>query len=93
MSLMPAVIALSALSGALALALAAVYARNHRQVRSPFTLALLLFALFLVVQSAIAVYHDATMMATFTPHAQQLLVAEGVLEVLALGFLAWATMR
>jgi hypothetical protein len=93
MSLMPAVIALSCLSGALALALAGIYLRNHRQVRSPFTLALLLFALFLVVQSAVAAYDDVTMMATFTPHAQARLVAEGVLEVLALGFLTWATMR
>jgi hypothetical protein len=93
MSLMPIVVALSGLSGALALVLAVVYARNMRQVPSPFTRALLVFALFLVVQSAITVYHDLTMMATFTGQAQELLVVEGVLEVIALGALSWATMR
>ena len=93
MSLMPIVVALAALSGVLALVLAVVYARNMRQVPSPFTRALMLFAIFLVVQAAITVYHDVTMMATFTGQAQALLVAEGVLEVVALGFLTWATVR
>ena len=93
MSLIPIVAALAGLSGLLALLLAGVYARNLRQVPSPFTRALLLFAVFLAVQAAITVYHDLTMMATFTPHAQQLLVAEGVLELVALGALTWATMR
>jgi len=93
MSLMPIVIALSGLSGLLALVLAAVYARNMRQVPSPFTRALLLFAVFLVVQSAITVYHDLTMMATFTGQAQALLVAEGILELVALVALTWATLR
>ena len=54
-------IALTALSGLLAAVLAAVYLRNHRQVRSPFTFGLFLFAAFLVVQAAVTVYDDATM--------------------------------
>jgi hypothetical protein len=93
MSLMPAVVVLSCLSGLLALVLGFVYLRNLRQVRSPFTVGLLLFAVFLVVHSAITIWHQATMMATFTAEAQLWLVVEGGLELVALGALVWATMR
>ena len=91
--LMTLCIALSALNGLLALVLGGVYVRNHRQVRSPFTLALLLFALFLVVHSALRIYHDLTMMTTYTDQAQKFLLGEGLLELVALSALLWATLR
>jgi hypothetical protein len=92
-TLMTLTVALAALNGALALVLAAVYLRNLRQVRSPFTWGLALFALFLVAHSALTIYNDLTMMAEFTAQAERLLLAEGVLESVALGALTWSTMR
>lgn len=86
-------LALTALNGALALILAAIYVRNHRQVRSPFTLGLLLFALFLVAHAAATFYNDVTMMATYTDRAEMLHFATSILELAALGALMWATMR
>ena len=86
-------LALTALNGALAIILAAIYLRNHRQMRSPFTFGLLLFALFLVAHAAVTVYNDATMMATYTERAEALHFATSILELAALGALTWATMR
>lgn len=86
-------IALAAVSGLLALVLTVVYARNHRQVRSPFTLGLVLFAVFLVVHSLVSIYNDVTMMAEYTERALQLRIAEGLLGLVALSALAWSTMR
>lgn len=91
--LMMITIALSALNGLLAGLLATIYLRNHRQLRSPFTLGLTLFALFLLAHSAFVIYHQVTMMAQFTPEAERLLLAECVLELAALGALAYATLR
>lgn len=92
--LMTAAIALAVLNLGLALLVLVVYARNVRQVRSPFTLALMAFALFLVVHNALQVYNLATMMELFTTaRAQALLLAEGILQAGALGMLVWATWR
>lgn len=38
-----------------------VYLDNHRQLRSPFTLGLLFFATFLLVENVVAVYFYYTM--------------------------------
>lgn len=84
---------LTAVSGALAAVLAAVYVRNHRQMRSPFTLGLVLFAAFLVAHAALTIYEDATMMATYTAQAESLRLVLSVLEMAALGALSWATLR
>lgn len=86
-------LALTALNGALALVLATVYVRNHRHLRSQFTLGLLLFALFLVGHAAVTLYNDLTMMATYTARAETLRMATAVLELGALGALTWATLR
>ena len=92
-ALMSLTLALSAVNGLLALGLGAVYVRNHRQLRSPFTLGLALFALFLVVHSLTTLYHGVTMMTTFTVQAERFLLAECILELGALGALAYATLR
>lgn len=92
-TLMTLTVALAALNGALAVVLAAIYVRNLRHVRSPFTWGLALFALFLVAHSALTIYDDLTMMADFTAQAERLLLAESVLELVALGFLTWSTVR
>jgi hypothetical protein len=92
-TLMTLTVALAGLNGALAVVLAAVYLRNLRHVRSPFTWGLALFALFLMAHGALTIYNDLTMMAEFTAQAERLLLAEGVLELVALGALTWSTLR
>lgn len=92
-SLMTASIALSALNLLLALAVLWVHGRNHGQIRSPFTLALLAFSLFLVLHNALQVYNLATMMAIYTDQAATLLLVENGLQLGALGMLVWATLR
>jgi hypothetical protein len=91
--LMTLTVGLAAANGLAALVLAIVYARNHGQMRSPFTLGLLLFAVFLVVHSGVLVYTDLTMMATYTPRAEMLHLATTGLESAALATLTWATLR
>jgi len=86
-------VGLAVLNAALALAVGIVYLRNHRELRTPFTLALSLFALFLVVHNGLLAYHLASMMATFTATAEAFLLAEGLLQLGALGALAYATLR
>lgn len=86
-------VALAAINGLAALVLAVVYARNHRAMRSPFTLGLLLFALFLAVHGAAVVYTDLSMMATYTARAETLRLVTTGLETAALATLTWATLR
>ncbi|MFO1532272.1 MAG: hypothetical protein ABR562_01015 [Thermoplasmatota archaeon] len=91
--LMTISVALSALNLILAAVVLVVYLRNHAQIRSRFTLALLVFALFLVVHNGLQIYHQVTMMATFTPQAEMFLLGENALQAAALAMLAWATLR
>jgi hypothetical protein len=84
---------LAVVNGVLALILGAVYARNHAQIRSGFTLALVLFALFFVVHNAVVVYHLTTMMLDAAVAGEGFLLAEGVLQTAALAALAYATLR
>ena len=92
-AIMDVTVALAAVNGLLALWVGIVYARNHRQIRSGFTLALALFAVFLVFHNALLIYHLVSMMATFTGQAEWFLLGEGLLQLVALGALAWATSR
>ena len=48
-------------SSALLIALLAVYVRNHRQLRSPFTIGLVFFALLLLIQNLGSIYFDVMM--------------------------------
>ena len=88
-----ATVALAGLNCVLALVLAWVYLRNHLEMRSPFTLGLLVFAAFLLVHNALAVYHYFTMMSTTAAAGDTLLLVEAVLQLTAVGALLWATMR
>lgn len=83
----------SGLNGLLAIGLAAIYLRNHRQMRSPFTLGLILFAVALVVHSAVTLYNDLSMMTQYTAQAEVLRLLATGLETVALVALTWATMR
>lgn len=86
-------LALAALNGALALVLAGVYWRNHRQLRSPFTLGLLLFAAFLFVHNALIVYESWSMMMVAVGPDPGLLLLDELLQTAASVALLAATMR
>ncbi|HEV8359587.1 MAG TPA: hypothetical protein VGR28_03925 [Candidatus Thermoplasmatota archaeon] len=91
--LMDVSVALAAIDTVLAIVLGGVYVRNHREIRSPFTLGLLLFALFLVVHNGLQVYHFLTMMPYFIATGEGLLFAENVLQTAGLVALVAATLR
>jgi len=85
--------ALAGLNALLALVLGAVYVRNHREIRSPFTLGLLLFALFLVLHDATVVYGYVTMMPIMTALGDGFLLVENLLQTAGLVALVSATLR
>lgn len=90
---MTVTVVLAILNAAIALAVGTVYLRNHRQLHSPMTLALSLFALFFLFHNAVLVYHLTSMMATFSGQAEVFLLLEGILQTGALGALGYATLR
>ena len=88
-----ATVVLAGVNCALALVLAWVYWRNHREMKSPFTLGLLVFAAFLLVHNAVQVYHYFTMMGPTEAAGDVFLLVETVLQTIASGALVMATMR
>lgn len=88
-----AAVILAGVNCVLALVLATVYLRNHRQLKSPFTLGLLLFATFLLVHNALQVYEYFAMMGPATGAGETILLAEAALQTAASGALVVATLR
>lgn len=86
-------VVLAGVNAAAALVLAAVYWRNHRAMRSPFTLGLLLFAAFLFVHNALIIYDAYDSMMLKTGRDGTRLFVEELLQLGACGALLWATMR
>lgn len=84
---------LSGLSALLALAVVAVYWRNHRTISSSFTLALLLFATFTLLHSGMTTYQILVIMPMLTGPLGLVQMIEMSLQVSALAALAWAAMR
>jgi hypothetical protein len=92
-ALMIASVALACLNTLLALVLGIIYWRNHRSIRSPFTLGLLLFAGFLLLFNATIVYHFVSMMPLFDAVSETLIFIESLLQTGALTALLYATFR
>lgn len=88
-----ATVILAGINCLLAIILAWVYARNHMEMKSPFTLGLLIFAAFLLVHNALAVYHYFTMMSDTAAAGDNLLLVEAILQMAASSALVYATMR
>jgi hypothetical protein len=86
-------VALAGLNLVLALVLGAVYLRNHWEIKSPFTLGLLLFAAFLVLHNGMVVYHFATMMPSFVAVDETWVLIENLLQLAGLAALVSATLR
>lgn len=88
-----ATVILAALNSLLAIVLAWVYLRNHMAMKSPFTLGLLVFAAFLLIHNALAVYHYFTMMGDAPAAGDDLLLVEAILQTAASSALVYATLR
>ncbi|MGB0652559.1 MAG: hypothetical protein ACPGQL_05115 [Thermoplasmatota archaeon] len=86
-------LALAGLNALLALVVGVVFWRNHSQIRSTFTMALGLFALFFVFHNGVLIYHWATMMMDASGPGAVFLLVEGLMQTVALASLAYATLR
>jgi hypothetical protein len=73
--------------------IAFVYARNYTQVRSPFTLGLLSFSVFLLLHNGLVLYHLLTMMTVYAQLGEVFLLVENLVQLVALGALVRATLR
>jgi hypothetical protein len=75
-----------------------IWLRNYRQFRSKHTLGLALFGLLLLAENLLALYVFAVhpglhaWLAASAPLAQSAMLALRVLELTAVGFLAWVTL-
>lgn len=91
--LLLASVILAGVNCVLAVVLASVYWKNHRHLRSPFTMGLLLFAGFLLVHNALQVYHYFTMMGPEPVRGEGFLLIEAALQTAASASLVLATLR
>lgn len=80
-------------------ALASVWVRNYRRVRSKHTLGMVVFAALLLAENGFALYFyqvDPLLSVWFSTQvpdpAWQAMLLFHVLETLAIGFLAWVTL-
>lgn len=91
--LMEASIVLGVVSIGLAIVLFAMYRRLYAQAKSPFGLALLIFAGAFVAQSALTVYSDLSAMPLLPDAVVPYLFGIGLCEATGLGALAWTASR
>ena len=91
--LMDACIVLGVVSIALAVGLFALYRRLYDQTRSPFGLALLVFAGAFVAQSALTVFSDLSAMPIIPDSFVPFLFAIGLCETTGLGAMVWSASR
>lgn len=87
--------ALTGLNALLLLALSAVWVRNYRTFRTPMTLGLLVFALVLLVENAVAIYFFFSMSMFYSgdPAVQQAVLVLRALQFVALVFLTYVTLQ
>lgn len=80
---------------ALLLALSTVWLRNYRTFRTPLIAGLLAFAAVLLVENALAIYFFFSMRMLYAsdPTVQSAVAVLRGLQLLALGFLTWVTMK
>jgi predicted branched-subunit amino acid permease len=91
--LMDASIVLGVVSIALAVGLFAMYRRLYAQARSPFGLALLVFAGAFVAQSALTVASDLSAMPIIPDSFVPFLFGIGLCEATGLGAMLWTASR
>ena len=85
---------LSGLSVLLLLGLMTVWVRNYRTFRTPLTLGLIAFGSVMLVENLLAVYFFSTgMLYSGDAFARRALLSLRTLQLFALGFLTYMTMR
>lgn len=92
------IMAASVLSGVNIVFLAAltvVWVRNYRTFRTSLVLGLLAFAVVMLVENATALYFLFTMQSLYSgdPHVQQAVLVLRALQLVALAFLTYVTLR
>jgi hypothetical protein len=90
--------AASALAGVnilLLVALSGVWLRNYRTFRTPLVLGLVAFGGVMLVENALALYFFFSMQSLYSgdPHVQQAVLVLRALQLVAIGFLTYVTMR
>ncbi|WP_152042678.1 hypothetical protein [Salinigranum salinum] len=77
------------------LALSGVWLRNYRTFRTPLVLGLVAFSAVMLVENALAVYFFFTMQSLYSgdPHVQQAVLVLRGLQLVAIAFLTYVTMR
>lgn len=98
MAMSTAITVASALAGInllLLAALAVVWLRNYRTFRTPLILGLLAFAVAMAAENAVAIYFFFSMGMLYSgdPGVQNAVVLLRGLQLLALVFLTWVTMK
>ena len=75
--------------------LAVVWGRNYRAFKTPLVLGLVVFSVAMLVENAIAVYFFLSMRMLFTtdPAVQQVVLGLRALQLLAICFLSYATLK
>lgn len=88
-------IALTVVNVVLLVVLTAVWLRNYRRFRTPLVLGLVAFGVVLLVENVLAVYYFLSMGMLFTtaPGVQTAVAALRGLQLLALGFLTYVTVK
>jgi hypothetical protein len=86
---------LSGISVALLLGLLAVWVRNYRTFRTGLTLGLIAFGSVLLLENVLAIYFffSTGMLYSGDPLAQRALLSLRALQVIALTFLTYVTMK
>jgi len=90
-----AAVALSGLNSILLLALAVVWGRNYRTFRTPLTFGLIAFAAVLLLENAVAIYFffSTAMLYSGDPAVRQAVLVMRALQLVALGFLTYVTLK
>jgi hypothetical protein len=76
-------------------ALSGVWLRNYRTFRTPLVLGLVAFGGVMLAENALALYFFLTMQSFYSgdPHVQQAVLVLRGLQLVAVGFLTYVTMR
>jgi hypothetical protein len=89
-------IAITAVNSLLLGVLAAVWINNYRQFRSSMTLGLVAFSVVLLVENLVAIaffFSSMKMLYTTDPLVGQVVLGMRVLELLAIAFLTYVTLK
>jgi hypothetical protein len=88
-------IGLTVVNVALLATLSIIWLRNYRRFRTPLVLGLLAFSVVLLIENIVAIYYFLGMGMLFTPDpsVQMVVAALRALQLVALGFLTYVTIK